>query len=215
MQPVPDEIANLAKAAFDFAVAAFVLAVVATFILQALHELFLRRLINGWLVRRWLRRRWPAARLFEDVSARSSFNLPYRQLCGQLGAALNTDIASGEESDLMLALAQSGPGTANETTKGSDSGKAARLHALALRAERGIDELQEHIGTRWIRINYLLALLIVAVIVAMLIYAPNTFNPVVDMKFGPIQIMLISVGAVASLIVPIGQRLIEPFIAAR
>jgi hypothetical protein len=215
MAPRPEDITTLAKAAFDFAVAAFILAIVATFILQALHELFLRRLVNGWLVQRWLRRRWPQGRLFEVVSATSSFNLPYRQLCGQFGAAINTDIASGEESDLMRALAKSGPQSAEEPTKGSDSGKAARLHALGFRAERGIDELQEHIGTWWIRINYFLALIIIAVMIIILIYTPNPFEPVVGLTFGPVQIMLFSVAGVASLIVPIGQKLIEPVIAAR
>jgi hypothetical protein len=211
----PADSAALAKAAFDFAVATFILAIIATFILQALHELFLRRIINAALVNRWSARRTPKRGKIAPalLPSRSAFNLPYRQLCGQFAAMVNLDIASGAETGLVRALAGS-PG-AGEAKVENGTSNTARLQAIGFQAEKAIDELQEYLGTNWIRLNYIFALAIIAAIVAVLIYTPNPFNPKFGTTLDPLEVMLIAVGMVASLIVPIGQRLLEPLIATR
>jgi len=199
----PGDLSNLAKAAVDFATAVFVLALIATFILQATHEFGVRALVNRRLVRRFLHLKNSYFR------TKSMFNLPYRQLCGQFAAAVNVDLAAGKETPLLLSLAKSFE--RKPSSKVDD--ETARLQALGFSAQQGIDELQERLGTTWIRINYAIALLIIVAIVVVLIYTPNAFEPMARFEeLTASRVMLIAVGGVASLVVPLGQRLLERFL---
>jgi hypothetical protein len=205
MSPGPGDLSNLAKAAIDFAIAVFVLALIATFILQAMLEIGLRTLINRWLVIRFL-----------DIGSsyfrtQSIFNLPYRQLCGQFAATINIDLAAGEKTPLLLSLADT---SKFKSFTGSDKNKMAGLQAVGFSAQQGIDELQEHLGTWWIRINYVIAILIIGITVFVLIYTPNAFDPMARLEeWTASRFMLIAVGGIAALVVPLGQRLLERVVA--
>ena len=186
MENNPGDISNLAAAAVYFGTATLVLGAIAALVLQALHEIGLRKLLNRAFLSGWFRqRRHPVSH--EDISQsfgrnhlRQILNLPYRQLCGQFSAVLNMEVATGAPSDVALAVAELDremlelPASSRpEATRPWDMAtqklsevEARKLKYVGHRAEQGIDDLQARLATRWILANYLLSVVIISAIMA-------------------------------------------------
>ncbi len=158
--------------------------------------------------------------------------LPYRQLCGQFSAVLNMEVSTGSPTDVALAFAdldrnelELKTGASSEEAKPwelssrkLDDVEMRKLKYLGHRVEQGVDDLQAHLATRWILANYVLSVIIIGAIMAVLIYTPNQFNPTVGLSGTHAlesNILLGTVGLIASLVVPLGQRLFERLMSLR
>lgn len=214
--PDPGSVHNLAIVSVDFAIAAIVLALVSALLLYGLLEIGLRGLVQRGFI----------AGLTRGIARPGLFgaaqSMPYRQFCGHLSARINQGARSAYEEEILRCLAEidrramaralrrAGIDPATDAPGGSEA-------ELYVRAERGIDRLQDYLGNCWSSWNYVLAFFATLIILVVLILTPNPFNPDTLFEIPPSQddILLLSIAIVSSLIAPLWLKLLEKYFSLR
>lgn len=197
-----DALAALAEAILHLAVSSVILGAIAAAVLLFLHEVFfLRSVINTALLAQtnykilgefpWILRE-PGLR-----------GLPYRQLCGQLSARAALALQRETSSDFKPQYFPDDDGTQRAMDE--------RYHEMQERAQRleaEISNLQQRLGSWWLRINYISSIVLIVVVLALI---PNDYGADAGDGF----LVAIVVAALAALLAPLFLQVLERYFSAR
>jgi hypothetical protein len=154
-----------------------VLSILTATLLTALEDAGLRSIIHRHLLRSWFTKRgravnsecednsgWLALFLGREthemkalvrVAGRSVYSLPYPQLCGQVGAAIQAD------SDIAAIFAGNGAASRSAASKEGNGGTGTHEEAKVLElldwADLGLNDLQSSLAHSWAILYYLAA----------------------------------------------------------
>ena len=213
-------LSGLAVASRDFAITSVIIACLVAGLMHALYNIGIQAFFQKIKIRRWIHRKVKLSNykigkpyiIEEELvklaggGVKSSFySLPYEQLCGQIGSAIQSELEYPVKSKILgVFILPFGEADYKELLKGyqknNDKEKTNYMYSkqrVRYYAEKGLDELQICLSSFWNKVNYLISFVISFCIICLLIITPNQYY----FRFNDLLLCIV-VGFASGLIAP-------------